>query len=187
MTLRWYPVHCNARREFLAAGHLRKLGLEVFLPRFIEPAPLPQVQARRKRRYIAVERAYFPRYLFVRADFGTHGEDGRDSAYAVNKTVGVSTLVYGPEGPLYVPDRVIEEIMARQDKRGYIPMTAEQRHAWAQIGAELEVAEGAFAHFLGTVSRVDGNRLTALMDVFGGKVEVEMPIDWARAVEKEKA
>jgi transcriptional antiterminator RfaH len=141
--------------------------------RFLEgqnfPCYLPQIlqtgYARStKRTRIA---ALFPRYLFVQIESAWH---------RINTTPGIAgLLIDGGSKPLWVRDRVIGELQARENKDGLIILPEKEKF---KKGQRVKVISGQFA---GQLALYDGMssraRERVLLQILGRHVPVELNID----------
>ncbi len=156
----WYAVHTNARKEGLANKLLKHQGFETLYLHYSGVVK----HARKVRK---VEKPYFPRYIFAGVSNGL-------SVYNINKTIGVSTVVYLGDNPLEIPGSVIEELQARGNKIGlvqFMPVESiEQRGRYRQ-GQRVAILEGPLAGFLATVSLDTGQQVTVWLEMFKGQVK----------------
>lgn len=154
----WYVVQTQANRESRAASELAKQGFEVFLPRYMR-------QVRHARRVTKVAAPLFPGYLFTRFGAGARWR-------AVNGTVGVVRLVTAGERPAPLADNIVDELMARRDGQGYVPLPP---RAALVSGETVRVAKGAFAEVFGLFEEMrDADRVAVLIELLGCKVRVLM-------------
>jgi len=154
---RWYVVHTQSNGEVRADLNLRRQGFATYLPRY----------ARRRshaRRYEVVRRPLFPRYLFVGVDLA------RDRWRAIHSTFGVNRLVLAGEEPLPVPDRVVDDIRAREDGDGLVVLGLP---AGLGPGNRIRLVDGIFADAKGVLERVaDDRRVAILLELLGREVRV---------------
>ena len=154
---RWYVVHTQSNGEVRADLNLRRQGFATYLPRY----------ARRRshaRRHEVVRRPLFPRYLFVGVDLA------RDRWRASHSTVGVNRLVLAGEEPLPVPDRVVDDIRAREDGDGLVVLGLP---AGLGPGNRIRLVDGIFADAKGVLERVaDDRRVAILLELLGREVRV---------------
>ena len=159
---RWYVVNTHARAEQKAAWHLGNQGFRLFLPQYLR-------QRRHARRVDMVKAPLFPRYLFVEIDLES------DRWLSVTSTIGVSHLVGGANGPLSVPEGVVEEWRAREDESGLIPLAREARY---RRGDRVQVNDGAFVDMVGVFDCAsDEDRVFLLLDMLGRQVRVRLPVE----------
>lgn len=156
----WYAVHTNARKEPLVNQYLQRQSFDTL---FLHYGVVVK-HARRTRRVI---RSYFTRYVFVGVYEG-------QALYDINRTPGVSTVVYLGDKPLEIPVPVIEELRARGDSAGrvqFLPKErAEHRKRW-QKGQSVCVVDGPLAGLFAVVALDRGHEVSVWLDMFGGKVE----------------
>ena len=154
---RWYVVHTQPNGEARADLNLRRQGFATYLPR----------HARRRshaRRQEVVKRPLFPRYLFVGIDLA------RDRWRAIHSTFGVNRLVLAGEEPLPVPDRVVDDIRAREDGDGLVVLGLP---AGLGPGSRVRLVDGIFADAKGVLERVaDDRRVAILLELLGREVRV---------------
>ncbi len=156
----WYVVHTQPRSEGKAAFHLHRQRFRVYLPRY-------RRTVRHARREEVVAAPLFPRYLFI-------AFDASSCAWrAVLSTVGVSHLIVNADGPMPVPEGVVEAIQARQQDDGLITL-AEARPLHS--GDLIIIGEGPFADCMALFESRDPNhRVTLLMTIMGRETRIQMP------------
>lgn len=154
---KWFVVQTRAKAENKAAAHLERQGYRVYLPRYLK-------RRRHARKVDVVAAPFFPRYLFVAIDTLTQ------RWRSVQSTIGVSHLVCSGDDPAVLPSKVIEELWAREDERGYIQLDAGPRFA---PGDKIRVVEGVFTECFGVFeAATDAERVAILLDLLGRKVKV---------------
>lgn len=159
---RWYVVQARNLSEQRAVKELENQGFEAFLPCYLR-------KRRHARKVTLVAAPLFPGYLFVRLD------PARQRWRSVNGTYGVARLVAGESGPLPVADSVVEGLLARRDRQGYIALS--QRPDFAP-GQMVRIRSGSFAETLGLFDGFrDQDRIAVLLDLLGGKVRVLLDED----------
>lgn len=160
-TVRWYVAHTHPRGERLALANLERQGFAAFLPEYLK-------RRRHARRMDWVRAPLFPRYLFVAMDIA------RARWRAIASTVGVSHLVCHGDRPAAVPDGVVEDIRARMDARGLVPV--EPRIPFRR-GDVVQVTSGALADQIGFFHCAsDEERVVLLLDLLGRQVKVTLPL-----------
>lgn len=164
----WYVVHTGARAELQANHYLRAQGFETLYLHF----PATVSHANRK---IGVIKPYFPRYLFV-------GVYPGQSIGAINKTPGVSTVVYFGDDPMPVPDDVMAEMRSIGDSSGRIaPKEPEGRKRLRQ-DQDVKIIGGPFEGFAATVVWDGGKAVQVWVAALGMRVPVMLnPDDLAAA------
>lgn len=168
---RWYVVQSKPRLELLATQRLNAEGFPVFWPHYL--GTISHAGTRR----IGVMRPVYPRYLFVAVD-------DRHALYTVEKTAGVSAVVYLGAEALTIPARVIADQMARTDdsgrlKRevaeslGLVPPT-NHTHRF-KVDDNVKIVSGPFAGLLAVVERLDSNdSLRVCVEAFGRRTPVDL-------------
>ncbi len=159
---RWYVVNTHAKAEHKAAWHLSNQGFPAYLPQYLK-------RRRHARRIDMVKTPLFPRYLFVELDLE------RDRWRAVSSTIGVSHMISGGETPLALPDGVVEDIRAREDETGLVPVA---REAIFRKGDKVQVMAGALIDHVGLFEcPSDQDRVVLLLDLLGRQVRVRVPVE----------
>jgi transcription antitermination factor NusG len=160
----WFAVYCAPRREGLAADNLRRQGYETFFPHTIE------WEAHGRSRSRLVHKAFLTGYLFVVLDL-------EHSAYGVNETDGVVSVVYGSAGPgtsVPIPADVMNRFFWLTDKTGQIQCTKRaKRHFDGDPGDVIRFAEKTpLFGLLAEIEKVfdDGKRISVrLAQMFGAQ------------------
>lgn len=155
-TDRWYVVQSQPNAELKAVAHLDRQGFATYLPRYLK-------RRRHARRVEHVPAPLFPRYLFVRMNVATQ------RWRTIFSTVGVSRIVCNGELPTPIPDRVIENLRAREHD-GLINLDLRPLF---RVGDQVRLLDGAFADCLGLYEGMkDGDRVALLLDLLGRRVRV---------------
>lgn len=158
----WFVAHTHAQSERKAAFNLQQQGFSVYLP-----VHLKLRRHARRRDWIAAP--LFPRYLFVA--FDPENEQWR----SVRSTIGVACLICNGDHPIAVPQRVVDEIRAREDANGYVVVN---RLLGLRSGQRVRVLTGAFADQVGIFqAETDRDRVHVLLELLGRLVKVEVPLD----------
>lgn len=157
----WFAVYAQPQKEGLASEHLARQGFEVFYPRYLK-------RRSHARRVDMVPAPLFPRYLFVRFDpLNTQWQ-------VIRSTRGVIGLVSNGNELVRVPDLVIDEIRAREDTDGYVVLANQLKMA---RGAKIRIEEGPLSSCDAIFeAQKDGDRVIALLSLFGRKVVTHLPI-----------
>lgn len=158
--IRWYAAYTRPQAETRAGRELRQQGFEAFLP-------LERRLRRHARRTDTVLRPLFPRYLFVALDIE------RQRWRAVDGTRGIVHLVRRGELPAPVPVGVVEDLRARADAEGTVPV---ETLALFAPGQKLQVVAGPFAGHTGRYESLTADqRVVLLLELLGRPVEVVVP------------
>ena len=155
----WFVVQTQPHSEAKAKRHLVNQGFVTYLPVY-------QRRVRHARRSSIVMRPLFPGYLFVQLNPDLH------HWRSINGTVGVRQILTDGNAPRHVPDRIVKEIVAREDESGAVKLSPP---AFAP-GQAVRVIDGAFAEVSGLFEEMrDENRAVLLISLLGRKVRVNVP------------
>ena len=159
---RWYVARTKAQSERKALHHLLRQDFAAYLPSYLK-------RRRHARRTDWVPAPLFPRYLFV--NFDAAAVRWR----AISSTLGVDRLICADEFPLAVPEGVVEDIQARENDEGYVPLG---RRLLFGAGDRVQVLSGALADLVGRFDCAsDDERVYVLLDLLGRQVRVRVPTD----------
>jgi transcriptional antiterminator RfaH len=158
MCTSWFVVLTQPRAEAKAKWHLVNQGFVTYMPVY-------QRRVRHARRAELVLRPLFPGYLFVQVD----AEQQRWRS--INGTVGVRQILTDGHSPRFVSDRIIEEIVAREDGAGVVNLA---KPAFSP-GQQVRLTDGAFAEVSGLFEEMrDDSRAVLLISLLGRKVRVNV-------------
>ena len=163
---RWYVANTHPKSESKALWHLRNQGFEAYLPSY-------RKQRRHARKVEAVRRPLFPSYLFIEMDIGA------TRWRAIRSTIGIRHLIANGEMPAPVPDGVVEDIQAREDDDGLVPIPTV---APFDKGEAVEVTGGPLKSQVGFFECVsDDERIIILLNMLGRQIRVPVPFGAVRA------
>jgi transcriptional antiterminator RfaH len=129
----WYVINTKPKKEFQVAKLFAEGGFNYY-------NPIYSVEGR--------VRPFFPGYGFLAFDFPAQYQ-------MVKYTRGVKRVVGNREGPIPMPNKVIEELRAREVE-GLIEL--EKYGVEPRLGDEIEVAEGALKGLRGVFQRELGDK-----------------------------
>lgn len=154
---RWFAVHARVHSERRALTNLERQSFEAWLP-------LYRKMRRHAGRTEQVLRPLFPRYLFVALDLSA--EPWR----AILSTYGVAGLVGSAEGPLPVPEGVVEALRARADADGTYTLDRASR---LKPGDRVRIEAGPMRDLEGVFQAAsDAERVVVLLTLMGRDVRV---------------
>ena len=158
---RWFAIRTHAHGEQRALLNLERQSFESWLPLY-----------HRTRRHAGkverVLRPLFPRYLFVALDLEAERWRAILSTYGVAGTVGLS------DGPVPVPDAVIEALRARAGDDGHFVVDA----AKLKAGDPVRIESGPMRDLEGVFEATsDDERVIILLNLMGRGVRVTVPSD----------
>jgi transcriptional antiterminator NusG len=143
----WYVIHTRCHHEVRVEERLRQKGLEVFLPRFLQPS-------RRRDRKMFLRIPLFPGYLFVHDTLET------TTYFDIIKVPGVVRVLAGSGQLLPVPLEIIESIrLAIAGDRPFYP------HRYLQKGECVRVTEGPLAGVVGKIVEAKEKKRKVVIEV----------------------
>lgn len=156
----WCVVQVQPRAEDKARQHLANQGFKPYVPRY-------RRRVRHARRIETVLRPLFPGYVFVQLD------PAKSRWRSINGTVGVHRVLTDGEVPRRVPERIVREIMAREDETGAVTLLPP---AFTR-GQPLHIVEGPFADCDGLFQEMrDDQRVVLLFTLLGREVRTVVPV-----------
>ena len=158
----WYATQTHKNAEDLSVQHLLRQGFKVLLPKYLK-------RRSHARKVDWVPRPLFPGYLFVEID------PENFSWRAIRSTVGVIDVIRFGKKPATVPETVIEEIRARQDKNGLVKTYTGNTF---KCGQAVRVLRGVLGDLDALFeSNDDRNRVTVLLNLLGQQVRTKVSAD----------
>ena len=156
----WIAVATHANAEAQAVQNLKRQGYECYCPH-------ARVLRRHARRSEAVNRPFFPGYLFVRLDLS------RDQWRPILYSRGVRTVVQFGEKLGIVPEGVVEGLIARETGGGIKPPPASER---LEVGQQVSLRGTLLDDFLCTVESIEAkDRVCVLLDMMQRTVKLVVP------------
>lgn len=154
----WYVIHTRCHHEIQVEERLRKKGLEVFLPRFM------QLSRRRDRKKV-LHIPLFPGYLFV--------QDALESTtyLEIIKVPGVVRILTSSDRLQPVSLETIESIrLAIAGERPYYP------HRFLKKGERVRVVEGPLTGVIGMIifSKENKRKVVIEVELFKRAMAVEL-------------
>ncbi len=136
----WFAVQSKPHAESLSAEGLRRLDLEVFLPKVRVLAPVGGI-----RRWVI--KALFPGYCFARFV-------PLMSLNAVRSVRGVLRVVGSTRTPLPLAPEIVHTLRERVAADGFVPLEPRP----LQPGDRVRIEGGPFAGWMGRVEREPDDR-----------------------------
>lgn len=158
----WYAIHTKPHKERQVEGYFFERGLEVYFP--TTPAP--------KRRGRGDTRAFFPCYLFVKADLQAVG------LWALHYAPGVNRVVKIGDNPIPVDERIIEAIRTRLAQADVV----DTRGEILEPGDHVVITTGPFADLDAVFDRrlSPQGRVVVLIQILHRLAPVELDSDTLR-------
>ncbi|MCS6968085.1 MAG: transcription termination/antitermination protein NusG [Cytophagales bacterium] len=188
--LEWYILRVASGQEKKVKSYLEKEiaihGLEQCITRVLVPSEkVYQIRKTKdgKSKKVAVEKNFFPGYVFIQADL-SYKEESQDKKvnhkviHIIKSTPGVINFLdvegSGPNAkPLPVRESDIARILGKMDEVD----SGEIRHDITfRVGETVKVMDGPFNGFTGTVEEVfeDKKKLNVMVKIFGRNAPVEL-------------
>lgn len=164
----WFAVHTKPAHELVAVVNFGWLGLEAY-------CPLTLHHIRHARAEHRDARAYFPRYVFLRAQ-QRHPQWARALDREQRASIGVSAIVNDASGPLVIPEVQIAELRSRE-VNGIIPSTEGPTSTKFYVGQVVRgIKGGTVEGLLFTIQQVDGHERASVWGMmFGREVRASVP------------
>jgi transcription antitermination factor NusG len=131
--LNWYVINTKPKKETQAERLFQEGGFTMYCPKHLSEKRV---------------KPFFPGYAFLAFEFPKHYQ-------TVKYTRGVKRIVGNDEGPIPVPQEVIDSLKARETD-GLIVL--EKYGAEPRVGDEIEVMEGPLRGLKGVFKKEAGDR-----------------------------
>jgi transcriptional antiterminator RfaH len=165
VVLHWFLAQVRPNADQLARRNLERQHFTTF-------QPLERRTRVRGGKFTTVLSPFFPGYIFI-----SYPESPAPWSL-VNSTYGVTRLVSFAGKPAPVPAAIIAALQAACGSDGVVT----RAHEFAS-GSRVEVASGAFSHFIGEVERLTpDHRVLVLIDFMGKQTRVNLPAGDLRPV-----
>ncbi len=168
MPKRWYIVHAYSNFEKKVADSIRERAISAGLEDDFESilVPMEEVVEVRRGRKVSSERKFFPGYVLVKMEM-------TDRTYHLIKDTPKVTGFLGTENkPIPISDDEAQRILQQVQEGVERPKPS----VTFEIGEQVQVSDGPFASFNGTVEEVDEERarLKVAVSIFGRATPVEL-------------
>ena len=165
--VRWYVVRSEPNRERLAVAHIQyRHKLPTFLPIYLE-----RVASRQGR--LSLRRSLmFPSYVFAQLE--------PEHWSTVYRLPGVADMLPVKRDPEPLPHGFIDELKARRRKADGAIMAEGLGSDGRQVyepSDELQITSGAYAGMSAFFVSSSGDRVRALMSIFGHQFRVNLTHD----------
>lgn len=158
----WFLIRSKPQQEHIARLNYEKQGFVVYLPQI-------RTIRRHARRTEQVLKPFFPGYLFLRL------APAERRWPTIASTVGVLAPVHFGDYYPPVPDKIINQIMAREDAAGIIPASAELASRFS-LGDIVRVSRDGIEELWGRLDKIlDKDRVLILLDILQRQVPVVVP------------
>lgn len=168
MAQKWYIIHTysgfeqKVRTAILERAKSRKL--DHLISEVLVPTEMVEEMVKKQRKLSP--RKFYPGYVLVRMELTD------ESWHLVKDTPKVTGFVGSKTEPVAIPDEEAEKIIAQMQEGLAKPKPKIQ----FEPGDKVQVTEGPFANFTGTVDEVrpDRGRVKVMISVFGRATPVEL-------------
>ncbi|MDA5093229.1 transcription termination/antitermination protein NusG [Aliiroseovarius sp. KMU-50] len=168
MAKRWYSVSVLSNFEKKIAEQIRSEVVEKGLEDQIDEVLVPteEVIEVRRGKKVTTERRFMPGYVLVHMEMS-------DEGYHLINSINRVTGFLGPQGrPMPMRDAEVQGILGRVEEGVEAPKLLIS----FEVGEKVNVTDGPFEGFDGTVEEVDeeGQRLKVTVSIFGRATPVEL-------------
>lgn len=168
MAKRWYSVSVLSNYEKKVSEQIKHAVTDAGLEGEIEEVLVPteEVIEIRRGKKVTTERRFMPGYVLVKMEM-------TDKGYHLINSINRVTGFLGPQGrPMPMQDAEVNVILNRVEEGEASPRTL----ILFEIGEQVNVTDGPFEGFSGTVEDVDedNNRLKVTVSIFGRATPVEL-------------
>ena len=168
MAMRWYSVSVFSNFEKKVAENIKEMIVQKNLEKEVSEVLVPteEVLEIRRGKKVQRERRFMPGYVLVKMDMS---EEAYHAIKAINRVSGF----LGANGkPTPLPDAEVARIINQVEEGGDTPRSLIAFEA----GEKVNVTDGPFEGFSGTVEEVDdiNSRLKLTVSIFGRATPVEL-------------
>jgi len=165
---KWYIIHTYSGFEQKVKNAIleraKALGLDHLIAEVLVPTEMVEEMVKGERKLSA--RKFYPGYVLVRMELTD------DSWHLVKDTPKVTGFVGSKTEPVAIPEEDAAKIIAQMQEGIAKPKPKIQ----FELGDKVQVIDGPFANFTGTVDevRADRGRVKVMISVFGRHTPVEL-------------
>lgn len=160
---RWYVAQTQARAEMVAMQNLMNQEFEAFLP-------LAHRRIKRRRKLVEDSVPLYPGYVFIRFDTELH------RWRSINGTRGIQRLMTDAnEHPRSIPVGLIEKLIVRSHNGEFDEIAGVVKFSF-RAGSHLTITDGPLSGFEGVCIDALVDQVRILLDIFGRKTEVRIPV-----------
>ena len=168
MAMRWYSVSVFSNFEKKVAENIKEVVEQKNLENEVSEVLVPteEVLEIRRGKKVQRERRFMPGYVLVKMDMS-------EEAYHAIKGINRVSGFLGANGkPTPLPDAEVARIINQVEEGGEKPRSL----IAFEIGEKVNVTDGPFEGFAGTVEEVDdiNSRLKLTVSIFGRATPVEL-------------
>lgn len=177
MNYKWYIIHTlsgseNKVKRTINENAIKKNMLHLFREIFIPAVPVKEM---RRGKQVNAEKSVLPGYLLL----NMHLTD--EAWHLVTAIPRVSGFLGGASKPMPVSEAEVQRIM---EKVGDISNVATPSGVY-EVGQSVQVIDGAFESFVGTVEEVDNrkNKLRVLLSILGRVTPIDLDFSQIKKID----
>jgi len=157
---KWYVIQIKYKQEKIAIENLEAQGFEVYYP----------LTSRLSKTGKELLSPFFSGYMFVAFDIG------KDRWRSICGTQGVYKLLTATDKNVTaLPKGFIESMIKRTDENGVMRLNVfDAVLKKFEVGQEVEIMEGPFKMYRGTVEQVEKNKISILFSLLGRKNSIKL-------------
>ncbi len=152
----WYALRVKYRYENLVE---KSLKCKQFTPLYLTY----KVKSKRKDRSKVLNKAFFPGYMFIKAELNQH------SHVEILKSLGVVEILHNSNGPIPIPEDQIQNVLTLQKFNGKI--LAFNQFA---TGMPVRIIEGALTGVVGRINNIHRGLIKIGIDSIPGSVAIQV-------------
>jgi len=156
----WYVIYTLYNQEFRAEFNLKRQGYLVYLPKYLG-------LRKHARKVDKILKPLFPGYFFIKLDLSVENISRINSTFGVNKLVTLGTE------PNILPNFIVDNLKAQEDKKGNLDSVINSIY---KVGENVKFGDGALkgsnAVFMG---KSEKHRVFVLLNILGRKLNITVP------------
>lgn len=168
MAHQWYIIHTMSgsekRIKQMIFDQAAKKGMTAFFEEIV--VPVVEVPEVKRGKQVKIEKKFMPGYVLIKMDMTD------EAWHLVKNTPRVTGFLGSGAKPRPVPEREVEVIFAQLETSA---QDATQVKVY-QIGEEVDIIDGPFESFTGTIEDVDYDKLRArvAVSIFGRSTPMDL-------------
>ncbi len=152
----WYAIRVRFRHEHVVE---KALANKDFCPLNLEY----KVKSKRKDRQKILTKAFFPGYMFLKAELNPANH------LEILKSLGVIEILHNSQGPLPIPEDQIQNVLQLKKYEGEILTFKE-----FASGMPVRIVEGPLAGVIGRIDEIQRDLVKISIDSIPGAVAVQV-------------
>ncbi|MCG8337462.1 MAG: hypothetical protein MJE63_23415 [Proteobacteria bacterium] len=152
----WYAIRVKSRYENIAKKNLENKNIKSLYLTY-------QTLSKRKDRKKTLTKAFFPGYMFIKAELNP------EIHVEVLKSVGVVEVLKNSKGPIPIPENQIENVKRLEKYEGQVTTFDE-----FASGMQVKVVQGPLMGVEGFVDEVNRDLIKISVDSIPGSVAIQV-------------